>query len=97
LVGYDARFECRIKANPLTNHYWMKDDEIINNALINPQNYHHTTKDWPNSNQNKYEINIYNQNSDEYLMISALVVKVNYYLISKKKTKILFFIVNLFF
>ena len=27
--GLDVRLECRIKANPLINHYWMKNDEVL--------------------------------------------------------------------
>ncbi len=77
LVGLDARFECRIRANPLTNHYWMKDDQVIDNTVINPYNFQSNLKrEWPSFNHNKYEINIYNQNGNDFMKISALVVKV---------------------
>lgn len=28
-LGMDARIECKIKSNPLINHYWMKGDHVI--------------------------------------------------------------------
>lgn len=75
-IGQNTRLECRIKANPLVNHYWMKDDEVIENTLINMQGHQaNFIKDL--SNQDKYEINIYNQNNKEYLTISSLVIKVS--------------------
>lgn len=64
LQGLDTRFECRIKANPLMNHYWIKDGHVIEQ-----------TQPDSGSSNNKYEINIYNQNSVEYLTVSVLLVK----------------------
>ena len=72
-LGLDVRLECRIKANPLINHYWMKNDEVIDNTLINMQgDQANFIKDL--HNQDKYEINIYNQNNKVYLTISSLVI-----------------------
>lgn len=82
LAGLDTRFECRIKANPLINHYWMKDGHVIEN-----NNYNLLSKDLSTEQDTavavaaaaksnmKYEINIYNQNSVEYLTVSVLLVK----------------------
>lgn len=77
-LGLDVRLECRIKANPLVNHYWMKNDEVIDNTLINMQGHQaNFIKDL--TNQDKYEINIYNQNNEEFLTISSLVIKVHFH------------------
>ena len=67
-VGSDVRLECRIKANPLVNHYWMKNDKVIENSLMNMHFVRDPTK------VAKYEINIFNQNNKEYLTVSSLVV-----------------------
>jgi len=80
IVGQDARFECRIKANPLVNHYWMKDGRVIENGLTNlfdgAANHFKSGSDGETlKSSNKYEIVTYNQNSHEHLTISALIVK----------------------
>jgi hypothetical protein len=78
LIGMDARFECKIKANPLINHYWMKDGRVIENTqpstdvILNNEN----TK-IAQPSLSKYEINIYNQNSNEYLTVSSLIIRVS--------------------
>lgn len=84
IVGQDARFECRIKANPLVNHYWMKDGRVIENGLTNlfdgAANHFKSGNEADSStlkSSNKYEIVTYNQNSHEHLTISALIVKVS--------------------
>ncbi len=70
VVGSDVRLECRIKANPLVNHYWMKDDKVIENSVMNMHFARDPTK------VVKYEMNIFNQNNIEYLTVSSLVIKV---------------------
>ncbi len=69
-LGSDLRLECRIKANPLVNHYWMKDDIVIESSLMNMHFVRDSTKPV------KYDINIFNQNNKEYLTVSSLVIKV---------------------
>ncbi len=70
----DARLECKIKANPLVNHFWMKDGRVIENTLFSPE-YQNDKNIQPA--MSKYEINIYNQNSIEYLTVSALNIRVS--------------------
>ena len=54
----------------------MKDDKVIENTLINMQG-HKANFNFKNvKRQDKYEINIYNQNNIEYLTVSSLVIKV---------------------
>jgi hypothetical protein len=74
-VGFDIQFECLIKANPLANHYWMKDGNVIEN-LRNPlmsdedyQRFH------PKITPMKYEINVYNEKRQQFLTVSQLLVK----------------------
>lgn len=76
LLGMDARFECKIKANPLTNHYWMKDGHVIENSLVSTD-IMLNNQDVKKIQQyvSKYEINIYNQNNNEYLTVSALTIR----------------------
>ena len=87
MIGQDARFECRIKASPLKNHYWMKDGIIIDN-IINGIYLENQRPVFSNKNEfeyqlnnrmthSKYDILVYNKNSNEYSVISALTVKVN--------------------
>lgn len=80
LTGHDARVECRIIANPLANHYWMKDGKVIDNTVIDMQDGRPPAmvRDL-SSKHGKYEMNIYRQNNNEFLTISALVIKVKYF------------------
>ena len=78
----DARFECKIRANPLLNHYWMKNENVIESSLnsenlINSHSFISTGSFIEKDNKfRKYEIVIYNQNSLEYITVSALIIKV---------------------
>ena len=85
LLGQEARFECRIRANPLTNHYWMKDGRVIENSLLSSnEKFHMSPHLIPHTNNagartgphSKHEIIVYNQNSNEYLTVTALLIKV---------------------
>ena len=84
MLGQDARFECRIRANPLTNHYWMKDGRVIESAAadlvahVKSSVLNEATSGEGNSKlaAGKYEVITYNQNSHDNVIISALVVKV---------------------
>jgi hypothetical protein len=67
-IGHSARLECKIKANPLINHYWMRNGQIIENSLVSSLE--------GSQKESKYEINIYNQNTNEYLTVSVLHIKV---------------------
>lgn len=86
MLGQDARFECRIRANPLTNHYWMKDGRVIESASadlvahVKSSVLNEGTSGEGNSKlaAGKYEVITYNQNSHENVIISALVVKVSF-------------------
>ena len=95
-VGQEARFDCRIKASPLTNHYWMKDGLVIDNAINGAYSYMVNSNTIENrrslqsrsfevdygANQlsSKYEILIYDQNINENSLVSALTIKVNIFL-----------------
>lgn len=80
IIGQEARLECRIRANPLVNHYWMKDGKVIETSLLEPSSLVKAvmSNDAPavSKSAGKYEIFTYNQNSHEHLTISALIVKV---------------------
>ena len=83
LLGLDARFECRIKANPLINHYWMRNGNVIENTSFEvidpsqPTHHHHHHSHKQQQQSNKYEIIIYNQNNNEFLTVNVLIVKVS--------------------
>lgn len=104
MIGQDARFECRIRANPLTNHYWMKDGRVIESVGGGGPNDHVTSGlimvnnnhggDASQKSSGKYEIVTYNQNSHENLIISALVVKVSLTKFDPRHLKVRF---NFFF
>jgi hypothetical protein len=81
LLGQDARFECRIKANPLINFYWMKNDKVIesldNSVLQNSVETHQIIQNTLNNDykkSSKYETLIYT--SHDYLTSVTLVVRV---------------------
>ena len=85
LLGLDARFECRIKANPLVNHYWMRNGNVIENTPLDTGvadqqlggHHHHqrSHNQQHHHSNNKYEVIIYNQNSNEFLTVNVLIVK----------------------
>jgi hypothetical protein len=52
----------------------MKDGRVIENTLFSPE-YQNDKNIQPA--MSKYEINIYNQNSIEYLTVSALNIRVS--------------------
>ena len=54
----------------------MKDGRVIENTLFSPE-YQNDKNIQPA--MSKYEINIYNQNSIEYLTVSALNIRVSQY------------------
>ena len=94
----EARFECRIKANPLKSHYWMKDGIIIDNIINGVYTENSKNNEYPRpvfSSKNefdyqysnrlshiKYDIHIHNMNSNDHSLVSALTIKV--YICRKK-------------
>lgn len=91
-IGQEARLECKITAHPLTNHYWMKNGLVIDNAINAANNYPNNyenrrslysrkSKEFDFSSSqvtdSKYEILIYDQNTNEHSLVSALVIKVS--------------------
>lgn len=75
MAGMDVKFECKIIANPLINHYWVKNGRAIENSLdadgkqeLHYQHHHHYV-------ESKYEINIINNHND-FLTVSTLLVRV---------------------
>lgn len=84
MLGQEARFECKIKASPLKNHYWMKDGVVIDNVINGIYLEHRPV--FSNKNEfeyqmnsrvahSKYDILVYNQNSNENSLVSALTIK----------------------
>jgi hypothetical protein len=100
VAGQDARFECRIRANPLTNFYWSKNDQIIENSVMTVGDAvlhaHEQASVASMAHSNnfierktlKYEAMIFNQN--EHLTVITLVVKVNIHLNSESDWRIAF-------
>ena len=88
ILGQEARFECRIKANPLVNFYWMKNDRVIesvdNSILMNnaeSPGVHILTNSLSSDSVSrkslKYETIVYNNHHNhEYLTVVSLVIKV---------------------
>jgi hypothetical protein len=90
MIGQEARLECRIKAHPLTNHYWMKNGHVIDNVINGAYNYASKTNRrslYSRKNElgfssgqvpdSKYEILVYDHNTNEHSLASALIIKVN--------------------
>lgn len=42
-LGMDVRLECKIKSNPLINHYWMKGDHVIVSGIDKIDKYEIST------------------------------------------------------
>ena len=91
-VGADARFECKIVANPLINHYWIKDGRVIENSVDFEFKYEDRVNN--RDSQNKYEITINNNNND-FITISSLLIRVNLFIILRMADKYLRFYVSL--
>ena len=76
-IGADVRFECKIVANPLINHYWIKDGRVIENSVdINIPEFKNEDHVNTRESLNKYEININNNNND-FITINSLLVRVS--------------------
>ena len=80
-IGTDVRFECRIKANPLVSHYWMKDGRVIENTSQQQQQQQQQQDDEEEEQDqiakidSKYELTTYNKFEIDYLTVNILLVK----------------------
>jgi hypothetical protein len=74
IIGADLRLECKIKANPLINHYWIKDGRVIENSVDFEYKFEAQQKV-----ESKYEININNNNND-FITVSSLLIRVRHFL-----------------
>jgi hypothetical protein len=79
-IGADVQFVCKIAANPLINHYWIKDGRVIENSVdISIVEFKSEDRVNIRESQNKYEININNNNND-FITINTLIIRVSLFI-----------------
>ena len=73
------RLVCKIKANPLINHYWIKDGRVIENSIEFEYKFENRANDQNQQEPQrfKYEININNNNND-FITTSSLLIRVSF-------------------